>query len=141
MLDSTSPSNQEPSMKSVELAAQFFDAVEKGDGGTLERLCADDAVIWHNYDQLDAPFKRVMPALHKAAAVVKGLSYARRSYTALPDGALAQHSLTGTLPDGKLIDAPIIVRLYMRDGRIHRLEEYLDRMHVAALAAAVAAAG
>jgi ketosteroid isomerase-like protein len=128
-----------PSPSVIELAHQFFDAVEKGDRGTLERLCTQDAVIWHNYDQLEGPFKKVIPRLHKAATVLKHLSYAQRRYTPLPDGALAQHSLTGTLPDGSTIDAPVIVRLYMRDGRIHRLEEYLDRLHVAALAAAVAA--
>lgn len=128
-----SPSN----MHAVAVAHEFFDAISRGDPAAFLQMCTADAVVWHNYDRADTPIQSIAQGLARTASVLNGYSYAYRRYTPLPDGALAQHNLTGTLPDGRLLDVPMIVRLYLRDSRIFRMEEYLDRQDIAVLASAV----
>jgi ketosteroid isomerase-like protein len=44
-----------------------------------------------------------------------------------------QHVLRGTAPDGTPLEVPAMMRVTVADGRITRLEEYLDTAQVAAL--------
>jgi ketosteroid isomerase-like protein len=121
----------------VTVAHEFFDAISRGDQAAFLQMCTPDAVVWHNYDRADTPIRVVAQVLTKAAGVLNDYSYAHRRYTPLPDGVLAQHNLTGTLPGGRLLDVPMIVRLYLRESLIFRMEEYLDRQDLAVLASAV----
>ena len=57
-----------------------------------------------------------------------------------PDGAIVQHSLTGTLPGGTKLKVPMMVRIFSRDGRFCRFEEYLDPAGTAPLVKAMAGA-
>lgn len=126
-------------MNGAELAHEFFDAVEAGDQQAMARMYSEDAVVWHNYDQVEIPFGTVVRNLLMVKSLLQDFAYRHRRYTALPDGALLQHSLSGRLADGQLLDAPMAVRIYLRDGRIYRFEEYLDRGTTDALARAVSA--
>jgi ketosteroid isomerase-like protein len=125
-------------MNGAELAHEFFDATQAGDRAALERICSKDAVVWHNYDQMDMPFGVIAAGLAKLASVLEGFAYSHRRYNSVPDGAVLQHSLTGTLPSGQRLDIPMMVQMYVRDGRICRFEEYLNQADIAVLATAVA---
>jgi uncharacterized protein len=124
-------------MDHAELAHKFFDAIQTGDRATLDGLCTPDAVVWHNYDRVDMPFATVAAGLSALRALVKDCAYADRRYLALADGAIVQHSLTGTLPGSAKLHVPMMVRIFARDGRFCRFEEYLDPAGTAPLVKAM----
>ena len=115
------------------LATRFFDAVQAGDIDTVASLYADDAVIWHNYDQVEQT-KDAEPAHARATSPPP---WCPRSYddirrVVLDDGFVQQHVLRGTAPGGAL-EVPAMLRVWVRDGQITRLDEYLDTAQVAVL--------
>lgn len=117
----------------VQLAHQFFDALQNGDQKAMAGSLGDGATLWHNYDQIEMPFEAIVPGLVKVQALVHDFAYKNRKYASLADGALLQHSLSGTLADGRRLDVPMMVRIYIRDGKIVRFEEYLDSAAIAPL--------
>ena len=93
-------------------------------------------MIWHNDDLLEQSVEdnlKVLQGLHRA---VSGLRYdvVRRAATA--DGVLQQHVLRGRLPGGAEIALHAAMYLQVRDGRITRIEEYLDSGQRAAIKSA-----
>jgi ketosteroid isomerase-like protein len=124
-------------MNGAELAHRFFDAVQRGDTTTLHAMCTPDAVVWHNYDCIDLPFGLVVKRLIAMRSIVEDCSYVNRQYLTVSDGAVIQHSLTGTLPGGSKMKVPMMLRIYTRDDLFSRLEEYVDPAGTAALARAM----
>ncbi|WP_327092288.1 nuclear transport factor 2 family protein [Nonomuraea sp. NBC_01738] len=109
-----------------DLIDRFFAAIEAGDVGQVRELYTSDAVIWHNDDLLEQNVEdnlRVLGGLHR---LLSGLSYEVLRRADLPDGVLQQHVLHGRLPDGRPIELHCAMYLRVRDGRIARIEEYLD---------------
>jgi len=106
-------------------ADRFIGAILSGDGDAVLAMYADDATIWHNFDNIDqAPVDNVktLRALHR---LIPGFHYDEIRRTVLPDGFWQQHVLRASTPKGEL-SLPAALRVYVRDQRITRLEEYLD---------------
>jgi uncharacterized protein len=121
---------------SEELVVRFFAALEGGDIGTLRDIYAPDAVIWHNDDLIEQPVEenlKVLQGLHRA---VSGLRYDVIRRVPAPDGVLQQHVLRGRLANGAEVELHAAMYLRVRDGRITRIEEYLDSGKRAAIKAA-----
>ena len=109
-----------------DLVVRFFTALEAGDIDTVRQIYAPDALIWHNDDLLEQSVDdnlTVLQGLHRA---VSGLRYDVIRRAILPDGALQQHVLRGTLPDGTGVELHAAMYLQVTDGHISRIEEYLD---------------
>jgi uncharacterized protein len=129
---------------SEDVVVSFFAALEAGDIGTLREIYAPDALIWHNDDLLEQSVEdnlRVLQGLHRAVA---GLRYDVIRRAAVTDGVLQQHVLRGTLPGGAEVELHAAMYLQVRDGRVTRIEEYLDsakRSSIRAAREALAEAG
>jgi ketosteroid isomerase-like protein len=54
----------------------------------------------------------------------------------LPDGWVQQHVVEGTLPNGVEVSMHACCLVTMRDGRISRIEEYLDPAQAAPIRSA-----
>jgi uncharacterized protein len=111
---------------SEKLVARFFAALEAGDIETLRAIYAPDALIWHNDDLIEQTVEdnlKVLRGLHRA---VSGLHYDIIRRAQVADGVLQQHVLRGSLPDGGEVELHAAMYLQVRDGRITRIEEYLD---------------
>jgi ketosteroid isomerase-like protein len=117
----------------LDLADRFFTAIQAGDTATLAEIYSPDATIWHNYDQQDQTREQSLVVLQWVIKNVGGLRYDEIRRDPLPDGFVQQHVLRGTAPDGSALEVPAMMRVYCRDGRITRLEEYLDAGQVKAL--------
>ena len=111
---------------SEELVIRFFTALEAGDIDTLREIYAPDAVIWHNDDLIEQPVEDNLKVLRGLHRVVSGLHYDITRRVPAPDGVLQQHVLRGQLPDGSDVELHAAMYLQVRDGRITRIEEYLD---------------
>ncbi len=115
------------------LADGFFAAIADGDVETLESLLAEDLEVHANF--LDTPNDRrttlaVLRWLHRN---VRDLRYDVVRREELPGGYVQQHVLRGIAPDGSELRVPACMIVTVRDGRITRIDEYLDSAHVSAL--------
>jgi ketosteroid isomerase-like protein len=109
-----------------QLVDTFFAAIEAGDIETVRALYAPDAVIWHNDDLVEQPVEdnlKVLAGLHRAVSDLR-YEVVRRAH--LEDGVIQQHVLHGKLPDGTEVALHAAMYLQVRDGRVTRIDEYLD---------------
>src|SRR5690606_25943265 len=117
----------------LKVAHGFFDALGRGDRDAVLAVVTRDAVLWQNYDGQEKRFADRVSGLMRASQVADGFRYAERQYLSIHDGLILQHRLQGEIPGGDSFDAPIMVRVYMRDGRMARFEEYFDQQTLAPL--------
>ena len=117
------------------LAERFFAAIPKGDLETVRAIYAPDAVIWHNYDQLEQTAEQNLAVLAWVVKNVAELRYEDVRRFPTPNGFVQQHVLRGTAPDGAKLDVPACIACTVVDGRITRLDEYLDTAQIAPLLA------
>jgi uncharacterized protein len=116
-----------------ELADRFFAAIPKGDLDTVRAIYAPDARIWHNNDQATQDVEQNLAVLAWVTKNIAGLRYEDVRRQATPSGFVQQHVLRGTAPSGASIDLPACIVCTVANGRITRLDEYLDSAHVAPL--------
>jgi uncharacterized protein len=119
-----------------ELVVRFFAALEAGDIDALREIYAPDAVIWHNDDLVEQPVEENLNVLRGLHRAVSGLRYDVIRRVPAADGVLQQHVLRGRLPGGAEIALHAAMYLQVRDGRITRIEEYLDSGQRAAIKSA-----
>ena len=117
----------------LDFAERFIGAIQAGDAETVRACYAPDARIWHNNDGIEQTVDQNMRVLNWFMRTLPDRRYRVIRREALPDGFLQQHVLEATLPDGApwAMDACLVVR--MADGRITRLDEYIDSAKAAAL--------
>jgi ketosteroid isomerase-like protein len=121
---------------SEDIVSRFFIAIEAGDIDTVRAIYAPEAVIWHNDDLVEQPVQenlKVLQGLHRA---VSGLRYDVIRRALVADGVLQQHVLRGTLANGVQVELHAAMYLQVRDGRITRIEEYLDSAQRSSIRAA-----
>ncbi len=117
------------------LAERFVAAIETGDIATLKSACyAPDAEIWHNFDQVNQTVDENLKVLGWMARVLPQRRYDILRRVVIPGGYLQQHVLRGKRPNGEDFAMPACLVVMVRDGRITRLEEYLDPAQAAVLA-------
>ena len=118
-----------------ELAERFFAAIEAGDIAAVRELYAPDAEIWHNTDGLVQSPDDNARTLGWITTNLRDVSYTKVKRSATEDGFVQQHVLVATNRAGERIEVPACIVTTVRDGRIARLDEYLDSACVTAIMA------
>ena len=118
--------------EALEIAERFFRAIEAGDVEAIRAIYAPDAVIWHNNDGLEQTVDENLRVLSWVAANLKNRHYRVKRRAAIPGGFLQQHVLEAETANGPFA-MPACIVVEIKDGRISRLDEYLDSGHTAAL--------
>jgi ketosteroid isomerase-like protein len=108
------------------LADRFFGALEAGSLERVGECFASDATIWHNFDRVT-----LSPQENVAGLEALFGNFVRREYREVrrqptPGGFVQQHVLRLETPDGKVVDWPACIVCDVVDGRIARLDEYVD---------------
>ena len=119
----------------LDFAHRFIGAIQSGDVETVRASYAPDAKIWHNNDGVEQTVDQNMKVLGWFMRKIPDRHYRVLRVEALTDGFLQQHVLEATLPDGTKWAMPACVVVKMQDGKITRLDEYLDSAQAAALSA------
>lgn len=117
----------------IATAERLFAAIEAGDVDAVAALYADDVAVWHNYDHAAQSRDENLATLAWMTKRVSGLRYEVQSRVEVPGGVIQQHILRGTAPGGEPLEIPACMRLFVSDGHITRIEEYLDPAQAAAL--------
>lgn len=120
----------------VAFAQRFVAAIQAGDAEAVRAFYAPDAKIWHNIDHIEQTVDQNLKSLAWFVRTLPDRTYRVQRIAPLPDGFLQQHVLEATLPNGErwAMDACVVVRV--ENGKITRLDEYLDSAKTAQLVAA-----
>jgi ketosteroid isomerase-like protein len=117
------------------LAARLFDSIERGDVEGVAACYAPELVVWHNFDGLEQPREDNLKTLAGMVERISDRRYESRRVDVFDGGFVQQHVLTGVRKDGVRVSMPGVLVGRVRDGKIARLDEYLDSAHVAAFRA------
>ena len=120
-------------LDAMQVADAFFSAIQAADVDAVRDLYEPTATIWHNTDGLEQHRDDNMRTLSWMVRNLPDLTYTdvRRSPTA--DGFVQEHVLVATNRAGRRIEVPACIVATVLDGRITRLNEYLDSRSVAAI--------
>lgn len=120
------------------LVDRFFIAIEENDMDAVEAIYSPDALIWHNYDPIEA---RTDKSLSQSVAdnlkllgalprLIIDIHYNVWYQEKTGHGFIRQHIVQGTTPDGERVCIPVCVVIEVEAGRIAKLYEYLDSSHL-----------
>jgi predicted ester cyclase/ketosteroid isomerase-like protein len=120
-------------MDNVQLANALFDSIEAHDIKKFLSLCTADARVIDTSEGADTPIAEEAAFMATMPKLFKAFKYAQRRYVATADGAVLQHSLQGETQSGHSVDMAIMIRMYVTQGKISRMEEYYDSGPAAAI--------
>ncbi len=115
-----------------DLADRIFAAIEAGDVENVASLYADDAVIWHNTDQVEQSKAANVAVLGWLVRNTASREYREVRRSIIDDGFVQQHVLHIEFGDGRSADLPACLVVRVAGDKITRLDEYLDGAMVAA---------
>ena len=116
-------------------ANRFFDGLLAGDLTELEAVCAPGSVLWINVTEQERPLSASLPGFARLRSTVPDLRMEAVRRRGVPGGFVEQHVLVGTTPDGETLRVVGCFTGAVEDGRITRLEEYVDGGQAAVLSA------
>jgi len=108
-----------------DIADRLIGAITAADLDGVRAVYAPDAAIWHNFDQREQTVDENLATLVDMHRRATGLQYTQIRRFLAPEGFVQQHVLVGQAKGGPLC-MPAMIRFTVTDGRIARLEEYLD---------------
>ena len=117
----------------LELCDLFFAAISRGDIDAVRAIYAPDAVIWHNDEKAEQTPDRNLKVLGWVTRNIKDMRYEEVRRHETPTGFVEQHVLRVVAPNGAPLEIPACIVCEVREGRITRLDEYLDSAQTAAL--------
>lgn len=115
------------------IADRLFKAIERGEVNALAEIYAPDAQIWHNTDgKVEAP-QQNLSGLRQFVALSSVRAYTEIRRAPTPSGFVQQHVLRAQLKNGREFVLPACIICVVKNGRITRLDEYLDSAPLSAL--------
>lgn len=118
----------------LEFARRFFAAVTSGDVDALGLMYAPGAVIWHNNDGREQTPEQNLQVIGWIAKNVKDFRYEDVRCQPTPTGFVEQHVTRGAGPGGSEFSIPACIVCTVVEGRITRVDEYLDAAQAARIA-------
>ena len=117
-----------------ELCETFFDAYQDKRVDILERVLADDCVIWHNVFGRETTKQDNLSRYHDSYRGQRRRTYDDRIVNTFHDGFVIQYQLHGVMTNGHTGSLWICIVARVRDGQITRIDEYMDSSKFAAWA-------
>lgn len=117
----------------ITLAKRFFAAIVAGDIDAVRSCYTLDATVWHNTDGMSQSVDENLRVLSWIATNVKNFRYEDVRCQPTPTGFVQQHLTCGTSPGGRPFAIPACIVCAVVDGRVARVDEYLDSTQTAAI--------
>jgi len=109
-----------------ELCNRFFDAYENRRVDLLAEIYADDCVVWHNVFGREQSGQENLAALPAGYTMQRRRTYDDRMIQTFAGGFVIQYTLHGVQHDGHRGALSICIVGLCRDGKITRIDEYMD---------------
>ena len=108
------------------LASRLFKAIESADVEVVAQIYAPDVAYWINFSDQTLGLDSILDLTRFFTQKVKGLHYEIQSREFFPGGLVQRCIITGELASGEMLAVPLCLIIYIEDGRITRLYEYMD---------------
>jgi len=109
-----------------ELCERFFDAYQDQRIDVIAELYADDCIVWHNVFNREQTGAENLAALPFGYGGQRRRTYNDRTIDVFHDGFVIRYSLNGVQHDGHRGALWICIVGRVRDGKITRIDEYMD---------------
>lgn len=109
--------------ESRQVADRLKRALEALDVDALGELYADDAAIWHNFDEREQTPEQNLKAVRWMKRTLADFTVSDFRQDILDDGFVQYHVISGSDPE---ISAPCLLRAWCAGGKITRIEEFTD---------------
>lgn len=109
-----------------DLCSRFFDAYENRRIDELAEIMAPDCIIWHNCFGREVSVQDLLAKMPDSYAMHRRRTYNDRTINAFGDGFVIQYTLHGVCHDGYSGSLWICIVGRCADGRITRIDEYID---------------
>ena len=127
------PAAASGTMSAEEVGLRLFEAIERGDIDAVRSLYAPDIAVWHNFDEIDQDAEANLAVLAWCTRHIEGMRYEDVRRVPVPGGFVQQHVMRGRSRSGAEIRVPTCMVVAVANGKITRIEEYLDSGQVSAL--------
>ena len=117
----------------VQIAANLTACLLRGDVAGIDALYTDDAKVWRNFDGRELSKAQILKVVAFLANGVTELNYEVSRVQPTDTGFVQQHTLQCVAKNGEKVNAPACLVATVVDGKISRLEEYLDSNALKAL--------
>lgn len=114
------------------LCHRFFDAYQDRRIEELAEIYAPDCIVWHNVFGRETTGAENLAALPKSYAGQRRRSYDDRQIDTFEGGFVIRYTLAGVQHDGQRGALWICIVGRCRDGKITRIDEYMDTSKFAA---------
>ena len=115
-----------------ELCNGFFDAYQDGRVDVLRELMSDDCIIWHNVFGRETTRDENLAKYPDSYAGQRRRTYNDRIINTFEDGFVIQYTLNGVMTTGHKGALWICIVAKCKDGKITRIDEYMDSSKFAA---------
>lgn len=114
----------------AELANRLFKCIESKDIAGVAALYHDDIAVWHNFTGTAQSKTENLRNLGDFAKAVAQIRYAVLERIDLGGRVIQRHDLHCRVADGREFAIPACIFITVENGRIRRIEEYLDTAQV-----------
>jgi ketosteroid isomerase-like protein len=108
------------------LCHALFDALETGDVDAVDACYAPDMSMWANFTMSTIDRGANLDAIEKGKAIQRRRTYDDRVINTFHDGFVAQYTCRVVTNSGKKVALSACLVGTVHDGKIVRLDEYLD---------------
>ena len=108
------------------LASRLFEAIERADIAAVEQIYAPDVQYWVNFTDQTQGLDTILEMTRLFSQKLKDLHYEVESREFFPGGFVQRCRIKGELASGEALAVPLCLIIYVEDGRITRLYEYIN---------------
>jgi ketosteroid isomerase-like protein len=119
--------------QTLEIARRLIAAITAGDVAAVEALYADDLVGWQNFTGRELNRRQMLKIVRVLGGDVEDLRYDDIRVTPTARGYVQQHVLHATAKDGRKVECAACLVVEIADGKIRRIDEYMDGAALAPL--------
>ena len=109
-----------------EFSKELLERLERSTPEHLGELFAPGGIVWHNHDRVDMTWEDDVVMLPEFRKQVQGQKYQYVYSAGTTDGFVLMFVMTGTRTNGEAMQMHNCCVVKMRDGKILRIDEYVD---------------
>lgn len=109
-----------------DLCNRFYDAIESRDMGAIGEMLSPDLKFWANFTNQTKSRDDMLEAIEKGYAVHRRRTYDDRQIRTFENGFVAQYTCRLMRHDGTSLALWAAMVAEVRDGKIVKVDEYLD---------------
>lgn len=108
------------------LATRFFAAIEAVDSAAVDAIYTADAVVWHNYDNIEQSRDDNIAMLANFPKMFRIFKYTDIRREFFEGGFVQQHVVRGVKASGEAFAVPNCMVVKVRGNQIARIDDYFD---------------